>query len=66
VCFKPNHTAAECWHRFDEDFVPNKRLVAAANRTPVDPTWYTDTGASDHITGELEKLHIRDKYYGTD
>ena len=66
VCFKPNHTAAECWHRFEEDFVPDKRLVAAANRAPVDPTWYTDTGASDHITGELEKLHIRDKYYGTD
>jgi hypothetical protein len=65
VCFKPNHTAAECWHCFEEDFVPDKRLVAAANHAPVDPTWYTDTGASDYITGELEKLHIRDKYYGT-
>jgi histone deacetylase 1/2 len=32
----------------------------------VDNTWYTDTGATDHITGELEKLSIRDKYNGGD
>jgi hypothetical protein len=28
--------------------------------------WYTDTGATDHIIGELEKLTTRDKYHGTD
>jgi histone deacetylase 1/2 len=32
----------------------------------VDTNWYTDTGATDHITGELEKLTVRDKYHGTD
>ena len=67
MCFKLNHTAAECWHRFEEDFVPDKRLVAAANRrSGADSPWYIDTGASGLVTGELEKLHIRDKYYGTD
>jgi len=28
--------------------------------------WYANSGASDHITGELEKLTIRDKYNGRD
>jgi hypothetical protein len=32
----------------------------------VDTNWYTDTGATDHITGELEKLTVRDKYHDTD
>jgi hypothetical protein len=26
--------------------------------------WYMDTGATDHITGELEKLTVHDKYHG--
>jgi hypothetical protein len=32
----------------------------------VDTNWYTDTGATDHITGELDKLMVRDKYHNTD
>jgi hypothetical protein len=26
----------------------------------VDTNWYTDTGATDHITGNLEQLMIQD------
>ena len=67
VCFKKNHTAAECWHRFDEDYVPDQRLVAAASYSyGVDTNWYTDTGATDHVTGELDKLTIKNKYHGND
>jgi hypothetical protein len=32
----------------------------------VDTNWYTDTGATDHITGELNKLLIANKYHGQD
>jgi histone deacetylase 1/2 len=32
----------------------------------VNTNWYTDTGATVHITGELEKLTVRDKYHGND
>jgi histone deacetylase 1/2 len=32
----------------------------------VDTNWYTNTGATDHITGNLEKLMIRDRYHGKD
>ncbi|KAK1610362.1 hypothetical protein QYE76_034035 [Lolium multiflorum] len=31
---------------------------------PVDPTWYADTGATDHLTGQLEKLHMKEPYQG--
>jgi hypothetical protein len=31
-----------------------------------DTNWYYDTGATDHITSNLEKLMIRDQYHGKD
>ncbi|WVZ54710.1 hypothetical protein U9M48_005468 [Paspalum notatum var. saurae] len=68
VCFKRGHTADRCWHRYDENFVPDPRHIAAAATTSytVDTNWYTDTGATDHITGELDKLAFREKYNGGD
>jgi hypothetical protein len=30
----------------------------------VDTNWYTDTGATDHITSELDKLPMKEKYGG--
>jgi hypothetical protein len=30
----------------------------------IDTAWYSDTGATDHITGELDKLAVREKYNG--
>ncbi|XP_072147542.1 uncharacterized protein [Setaria viridis] len=63
VYFKKGHLASECWHRYDENYVPDERLVAAPMGTySVDTNWYTDTGATDHVTSNLEQLSIKDKY----
>ncbi|WVZ86147.1 hypothetical protein U9M48_032980 [Paspalum notatum var. saurae] len=64
VCFKEGHTADRCWHRFEEDYVPDERHTAAAYS--IDTNWYTDTGATDHITADLNKLSMREKYNGGD
>ncbi|KAG2592301.1 hypothetical protein PVAP13_5NG540886 [Panicum virgatum] len=67
VCFKTGHTSLECWHRFDENYVPEERHVAAAmSLYSMDQNWYMDTGATDNITSNLEKLAVRDKYNGGD
>ncbi|XP_012701436.1 uncharacterized protein LOC105914402 [Setaria italica] len=67
VCLKTGHTAVKCWHRFDESYVPEERHVATAmNSYNVDTNWYTDTGATDHVTSELEKLSFRERYHGND
>ncbi|KAK1605247.1 hypothetical protein QYE76_028920 [Lolium multiflorum] len=55
----------------------NARQAAMADRpapqgqqghtqTYVDPHWYMDTGATDHLTSELGKLNSRDVYHGSD
>uniref|UniRef100_J3M9V3 Uncharacterized protein n=1 Tax=Oryza brachyantha TaxID=4533 RepID=J3M9V3_ORYBR len=67
VCYKRGHVAADCWHRFDTNYVPDERHVAAAAYAyGVDANWYLDTGATDHLTSELDKLTTREKYKGTD
>jgi hypothetical protein len=64
VCFKKGHTTGKCWHRFDENYVLDPKLVAATTSTSsshvynIDTNWYIDTGATDHITSELEKLTL--------
>jgi histone deacetylase 1/2 len=32
----------------------------------VDTNWYIDSGATDHVTSELDKLTVQDKYGGHD
>jgi hypothetical protein len=68
VCRKIGHTADRCWYRFDEDFVPEQKHTAAIATTSyaVDADWYADSGATDHITSELDKLAVRDKYNDTE
>ena len=69
IYFKTGHKATKCWHRFDENYVPEERHVNAAitmNAYNVDTNWYTDTGAMDHVTSDLNKLTMREKYHGND
>jgi histone deacetylase 1/2 len=40
--------------------------TATSSSYGVDTNWYMDTRATDHITGELEKLTIRDRYNGNE
>jgi hypothetical protein len=67
VCLKIGHTVATCWYRFDKEYVPEPRTAAAITTSSgSDNNWYTDSGATDHITGELDKLTMHDAYNGTD
>jgi hypothetical protein len=67
VCYKLGHTSNICWYRFDEEFVPDTRVAAMASTSiGNDPNWYLESGATDHITGELERLTMHECYTGND
>jgi hypothetical protein len=68
LCGKTSHTVIKCWYRFDQAYQPEEKVAAAATNSAygVDTNWYVDCGATDHITGELDKLSIREKYNGPD
>jgi hypothetical protein len=40
--------------------------VAATSSYQVDSNWYSDTGAMDHITRDLDCLAMREQYHGGD
>ncbi|XP_071683505.1 uncharacterized protein [Lolium perenne] len=47
--------------------VPQRRDKSANHASyGVDTNWYSDTGATDHITSELSKLSTHEKYTGHD
>ncbi|XP_073368048.1 uncharacterized protein [Aegilops tauschii subsp. strangulata] len=57
----------ECYRRFNIAFTKEKSASAVSNSSyGVDTNWYVDTGATDHITGELGKLTVRERYNGHD
>jgi hypothetical protein len=66
ICGRKGHTAVKCWHRMDESYQEEQPFAAAATTTSynVDPNWYTDTGATDHITSYLDRLALREQYHG--
>jgi hypothetical protein len=61
-CGKEGHHAKVCWRRFDEDYEPYEDKEVNAASYGVDTNWYGDTGATHHITSELNNLTIRDNY----
>lgn len=67
LCNVTGHVVKDCWYRYDENFVPRERSASAATNTNNgNGEWNIDTGATDHITGELDRLTTRDKYQGND
>jgi uncharacterized membrane protein YgcG len=65
VCRKVGHTAKVCWYRYEEDSTVEQRSAGFAS-SDGDNNWYTDSGATDHITGNLDKLTMHDPYVGND
>ena len=72
ICGRPGHSAINCYHRMDHAYegkIPTKQLAAmVATQTPTsnEQTWYTDSGASTHITPNLANLSIHNDYDGKD
>jgi histone deacetylase 1/2 len=74
ICNINGHSARDCWWRHGDDHHGDDRPAQGdcGNRGAnfashgVDTNWYYDTGATDHITGELNKLTTHEPYTGSD
>jgi hypothetical protein len=68
ICNKISHIALRCYNRFDHTYGGDEEHHSANHAVStsyqVDPNWYTDSGATDHITGNLDRLHMREAYHG--
>jgi hypothetical protein len=61
---KTGHIVLRCWKRFDHNYTDKEKMVnnAEGPRYSVNTSWYSDTGSTDHVTSELDKLAMREKY----
>jgi hypothetical protein len=69
ICGKQNHSVFKCFKRFDPSYMGEKSANYAASSTQsygLDTNWYADSGATDHVTNNLDKLAVRDAYSGDD
>jgi len=70
LCGKEGHTVLRCYKHFDASYQGPSDVKSASAATSssygIDTNWYSDSGSTDHITGDLEKLSVRDKYRGGD
>ncbi|KAK1653213.1 hypothetical protein QYE76_071018 [Lolium multiflorum] len=81
ICGKQGHVASCCFKRYDKNYLgigndgrnKERQLAAFSTSTtgstssfPVDPAWYADTGATDHLTNDLNNLTMREPYHGKD
>jgi hypothetical protein len=70
ICAIHGHLASDCWWHFkndsdDDGGRDNMKGVNVASYG-MDSNWYSDSGATDHITSELNKLTTQEKYKGRD
>lgn len=74
LCGKLGHVVAQCWHRFDESFtsyssqqhMSQMSAMIATPYTTSDPLWYPDSGATNHLTPDVNNLIHKIKYTGLD
>ncbi|KAK1692562.1 hypothetical protein QYE76_009259 [Lolium multiflorum] len=62
ICDIWGHDASDCRRRYD----PKQRTGNSASTSSTEQYWHLDSGASDHLTSDLERLHVHDRYHGKD
>ncbi|KAL5574882.1 hypothetical protein UlMin_016581 [Ulmus minor] len=73
LCGKIGHTVIKCYYRFDQNFqgktpfdqAPTEALIAIAQNTATDKNWYPDSGATNHVTKDIQNLSCGTNYNGT-
>jgi hypothetical protein len=66
LCGRTNHLVFKCYKRFDPNYIGEEKSINSANSYGVDSNWYADSGATDQVIGELDKLTMKDNYNGSD
>ncbi|PKU77505.1 5'-3' exoribonuclease 2 [Dendrobium catenatum] len=71
ICGKTGHTAPNCWHRCNLQYVPSTSTNSRAYYTQTQPSansteWILDSGATSHLTPDLSNLTNTSSYNGLD
>lgn len=62
ICRKLGHLALNCWYRMEQQAYPPQVNTATTNHDG----WLLDSGATNHVTNNLNNLSLASDYIGTD
>lgn len=63
------HTTLNCTKRFNHAYQAKDHRSgnsATFRSYNIEPSWYINTGATDHLTSDLDRLSIPERYHGKD
>jgi histone deacetylase 1/2 len=69
ICGTYGHDALRCYNRFNHAIQPetSNRAANYSNSNEIaEPTWIMDSGATDHMTNDMDRLHVQKNYDGHD
>ncbi|PKU79142.1 Retrovirus-related Pol polyprotein from transposon TNT 1-94 [Dendrobium catenatum] len=72
ICKKKGHGAETCWHRLNLNYTSNQhtaksnRALTAQQDSTANTDWYIDSGASSHMTNNIDNLDSYNTYTGHD
>jgi hypothetical protein len=66
LCGRTNHPMFKCYKRFDPNYLGEEKSANSANSYGVYSNWYVDSGATEHVTGELDMLTMKVNYNDSD
>src|SRR4051812_19838208 len=66
ICKKEGHPASDCWWLYGDDDDEDDTHTHQKGAYGVDSNWVMDTGATNHTTGQLNKLQMHETYAGRD
>lgn len=67
ICRKEGHYALDCRERYNHAYQSDEhRSGNMATHGHRDNNWYLDTGATDHLTNDLDRLTMHERYGGKD
>jgi histone deacetylase 1/2 len=67
ICNKVGHTALRCYNLFDHSYTGEEHSANTASTSyNIDPGWYTNSSATDHMTSDLDRLNFLERYNGNE
>jgi hypothetical protein len=58
ICFKVGHSAIRCYNHYNHAYNDDEHSANHTSTSYNDGAWYMDTGATDHITSDLDRLAV--------
>ncbi|PKU66623.1 hypothetical protein MA16_Dca022379 [Dendrobium catenatum] len=70
ICGKADHIAINCWHRCNFKYAPtitrSPRALLAQSNSNNSQDWILDSGASTHLTPDINNLQYPNSYHSPD